>query len=198
MKSVSFLKLLTVSLALAFSVIGCKKSPRHITPISNNRSTAPGTGNASGLIGQNVPADPSVNSVPIDPGALGQSTRLENFIEDRDTFKDQTVYFDYDSATLKPSEKSKVDGVATYLKSNPTAHIRVEGHCDERGTEEYNRSLGERRAGAGREALVGSGIPTDRVSTISYGEDKPAVAGHDESAWTKNRRAEFVLLKPRS
>ena len=78
----------------------------------------------------------------------------------------------------------------------PSAAVQVEGHCDERGTEEYNRALGERRALAAREALIGLGIASDRVDTISYGEDKPAVPGHNESAWSKNRRGAFVLLTP--
>ena len=88
--------------------------------------------------------------------------------------------------------------LADYLKGAPTDALLVEGHCDERGTEEYNRSLGERRALALREYLINSGIASDRIITRSYGEDRPAVQGHDETAWSKNRRGEFILLKPKN
>ncbi|MBI2925668.1 MAG: peptidoglycan-associated lipoprotein Pal [Verrucomicrobia bacterium] len=116
---------------------------------------------------------------------------------DRQKFKEQTVYFDFDRAAVRPAEKTKVEFVATYLKGNPTNKLRVEGHCDERGTEEYNRALGERRALSLREYLINLGIGADRIITISYGEDRPAVPGQDESAWSKNRRGEFVLLLPK-
>jgi peptidoglycan-associated lipoprotein len=86
--------------------------------------------------------------------------------------------------------------VADFLKQNPQAAVRVEGNCDERGTEEYNRSLGERRALAAREELVRQGITPDRVDTLSYGEDKPLDSGHNESAWKQNRRDDFILLTP--
>src|SRR2546430_17203524 len=98
-------------------------------------------------------------------------------------FPDRTVF--------RSSEKAKLEAIATQLKSNPAAAVRIEGHCDERGTEEYNRSLGERRAQALREELAHLGIDPNRVGTISYGEDKPVAGGHDESAWKKNRRGEF-------
>lgn len=103
------------------------------------------------------------------------------------------VLFDYDSARVRPSEESKLEAVAAYLKSNP-GKLVVEGHCDERGTAEYNRALGERRAIAARDELVKLGVDTSRMSTISYGKDRPADPGHDEAAWAKNRRCEFVVV----
>jgi peptidoglycan-associated lipoprotein len=108
--------------------------------------------------------------------------------------RDNTVYFEYDRSTVKASEHSKLDAIASFMKSGNHL-VRVEGHCDERGTEEYNRSLGERRALAARAYLVNAGISADRLDTISHGEDKPAVPGHNEAAWSKNRRAEFILLQ---
>ena len=103
------------------------------------------------------------------------------------------VLFDYDSARIRPSEDSKLEAVAEYLKSNP-GKLVVEGHCDERGTAEYNRALGERRAIAARDELVKLGVDASRISTISYGKDRPADPGHDETAWAKNRRCEFVVV----
>jgi peptidoglycan-associated lipoprotein len=103
------------------------------------------------------------------------------------------VLFDYDSARVRPSEESKLQTVAAYLKSNP-GKLVVEGHCDERGTAEYNRALGERRALAAREELVKLGADGGRITTISYGSERPSDTGHDESAWSKNRRDEFVVV----
>jgi peptidoglycan-associated lipoprotein len=101
------------------------------------------------------------------------------------------VFFDYDRAVIRESERGKLEQVAEYLKAHPQDFVLVAGHCDERGTSEYNRALGERRASAAREYLIRLGISAERIETISYGEDKPAVEGHDESAWAQNRRAEF-------
>jgi len=115
---------------------------------------------------------------------------------DEGFFKANTVYFDFDRSTVKSSERSKIEAVANHLKSQPTHKVKVEGHCDERGTEGYNISLGEKRALAVRTYLVNLGISADRVYTISFGEARPAVEGHTESAWSKNRRGEFVLLLP--
>jgi len=103
------------------------------------------------------------------------------------------VLFDFDSARIRPSEDSKLEAVAAYLKANP-GKLVIEGHCDERGTAEYNRALGERRALAARDALVKLGVDAGRMSTISYGKDRPADPGHDETAWAKNRRCEFVVV----
>lgn len=103
------------------------------------------------------------------------------------------VLFDFDSARIRPSEETKLEAVAAYLKANP-GKLVVEGHCDERGTAEYNRALGERRAIAARDELVKLGADSSRMSTISYGKDRPADPGHDEAAWGKNRRCEFVVV----
>src|SRR5262249_19329766 len=105
-----------------------------------------------------------------------------NWIENPDQLKQYSVHFAYDSSAIPSADKSKTSSVADFLKQNPNAAVRVEGNCDERGTEEYNRSLGERRALAAREALVGLGIGADRVDTISYGEDKPVDTAHNQAA----------------
>jgi peptidoglycan-associated lipoprotein len=98
---------------------------------------------------------------------------------------------------VKSSEFVKVQEVAAYLKGALDNKLMIDGHCDERGTEEYNRALGEKRALALREYLLKLGIAGDRVYTRTYGEDRPALEGHDEAAWSKNRRGEFILLKPK-
>jgi peptidoglycan-associated lipoprotein len=105
----------------------------------------------------------------------------------------KTIYFDYDKSTLKPAAKAQLEKTAAWLKKNPEVNCQIEGHCDERGTNEYNLALGERRALAARRYLVSLGINPDRIFTISYGEERPDVEGHDESAWKFNRRDEFKI-----
>jgi peptidoglycan-associated lipoprotein len=117
--------------------------------------------------------------------------------QDRAALAAYTVHFAFDSALIKASEKPLIEKVAAVLKSDANARLLIEGHCDERGTEEYNRSLGERRALALREDLASQGVDPMRIRTVSYGEDKPVALGHDENAWKQNRRGEFVLLHPK-
>jgi peptidoglycan-associated lipoprotein len=105
------------------------------------------------------------------------------------------VYFDYDSSQVNESERSKCEAVADYLKSNTAVGVIVEGHCDERGSAEYNLALGERRALAVRAFLIGLGVDGNRVQTKSMGEEKPVCYEHDDTCWSKNRRGEFVLFQ---
>ena len=104
-----------------------------------------------------------------------------------------TVNFDFDSAELTVSARSTLNRQAAFLSLNPALMIVIEGHADERGTREYNLALGDRRATAVRDYLVAKGINSARVRTVSYGKERPAVAGSDEAAWAKNRRAATVL-----
>ena len=103
------------------------------------------------------------------------------------------VFFDYDSADLSPAAKSALDENAGVLKKYGTWVLTIEGHCDERGTPEYNLALGERRAVAARTHLVSLGVSADRLRTVSYGKEFPFDAGHDEASFSKNRRAHFVI-----
>jgi peptidoglycan-associated lipoprotein len=105
----------------------------------------------------------------------------------------QPVFFDFDSFTLRDDARSTLDANARLLRDNATAKIVIEGHCDERGTVEYNQALGERRAQAARDYLVQAGITESRVQTLSYGKERAFEPGHDEAAWAKNRRAHFTL-----
>jgi len=104
-----------------------------------------------------------------------------------------TVNFGFDSAELTVSARSTLNRQAAFLSLNPDLMIVIEGHADERGTREYNLALGDRRATAVRDYLVAKGINSARVRTVSYGKERPAVAGSDEAAWAKNRRAATVL-----
>lgn len=105
------------------------------------------------------------------------------------------VYFDFDRYDLKPDAKNTLANVIPLLKNFPDKKVIVEGHCDERGTVEYNLALGERRAYSVKQYLVQAGIPESRIETISYGEERPVDPGHNEEAWAKNRRAAILTLK---
>ena len=183
------------TLALAFAAAGCKTPKPGVTNLpSNTRQTTAQV--------RDLPATPPVTEDqfphakdgPIENTGRGAHT---GWTESQSTFAANTVYFEYDSATVKNGEKPKVQAVAAHLKGDPSSAIRIEGHSDERGTEEYNRSLADRRDLALREELVRNfGIGPDRIDTLSYGEDRPVVEGHDESAWKQNRRGQFILLTP--
>jgi peptidoglycan-associated lipoprotein len=105
------------------------------------------------------------------------------------------VYFNFDDYTVNASSQSQLNSMAEQMKANPGTVIQIEGHCDERGSIEYNLALGERRAAAVKSYLTNLGVESARLSTISYGEERPANDGHTEDSWQKNRRAEFNVTK---
>ena len=107
----------------------------------------------------------------------------------------KTVYFDFDKSEIRDDQAAVLKSNADWMKTNAKFKVLIEGHCDERGTIDYNLALGEKRAGRVKQYLADLGIPGDRMRTISYGKERPADPGHDEAAWAKNRRAEFVLEK---
>jgi peptidoglycan-associated lipoprotein len=104
----------------------------------------------------------------------------------------RVVYFDFDSSAIKDAARATIDAHAAYLSAHPGAKVVLEGHCDERGTRQYNIALGERRGKAVAQLMKLQGASSDQMSVISYGEERPAATGHDESAWSLNRRVEIV------
>ena len=197
------LLLLTLSLAVTVAVSsGCtKKSNKPVTGLPAQKGTAGGGTSGAGTGTEQVPGLPGGTQTPAGANLPGnpweQPSRagLEGMTPDREALKNYTVYFEFDRSAVRQSEQPKVQAVAGVLKAQPDTKLQIEGHCDERGTEEYNRSLGERRALALREFLINLGIDGNRIYTVSFGEDKPAVPGHNEEAWAKNRRGEFILYR---
>ena len=193
MKRSALLNLFLFALIISLGAVGCSRNPKSLTPI-------PGQG-----MGENAPIedgsafdDGGVSGQGLAPSASDRRT-LENSDLDRDFFAADTVYFEFDSSAVSPNDIPKIQNVADHLLANPTEAVLIEGHCDERGTEEYNRALGERRALAVREILVlQMGANEDSVLTVSYGEDIPAVDGTTEEAYRLCRRGEFVLLRPKN
>jgi len=197
MKYSSLFSVLTLGLALVAGVSGCKHKSGILTPLpgSTTKLDAPlRNGPDTSLDKGN---DVKTTEHPFsdnDPYHL-LSNGPHN--EDREKFAADTVYFETDSATIKKGEQSKLENVANYFKSNSTDVLRVEGNCDERGTEGYNLTLGDKRALAIREYLANLGVSAGRIGTLSLGEAMPADKGHSESAWKKNRRGALVLLTPK-
>jgi peptidoglycan-associated lipoprotein len=136
--------------------------------------------------GDNMYGDPLIGDVPL--AADNMDLPMDG---DRSLF--EPVYFAYDSSQVNPEEAGKVEAVAGHLKKGKAQGVIVEGHGDERGSREYNLALGERRALAIRDYLISLGVDPSMIQTKSYGEEMPASAGHDESAWRLNRRGVFAI-----
>ncbi len=128
-----------------------------------------------------VPAEPPV--VPTPPAVVAAPLK--------------DIFFAFDDATLRGDQRANLEKDFAYLKAHPEVRVRVEGNCDERGTEEYNLALGERRADAVKQALVAEGIAPERLTAESFGKEKPFMRGHTEDAWRQNRRDHFVLVAVR-
>jgi len=176
MRKKYLVQIILVGVVAAIGLTGC----HHGGPGSS--SSASGSGSESG-----VPPLGSGDSTTV--GSRPMNVTADNLAHGQFA----PVLFEYDSARIRPSEDSKLQTVAAYVKANP-GKLVIEGHCDERGTAEYNRALGERRALAARDALTKLGIDAGRISTVSYGSERPVDPGHDETAWSKNRRCEFVVV----
>ncbi len=127
--------------------------------------------------------------------ALGITSEAEKreFLEKAQAFENQDIYYDYDSYSLTAPATKVLEEKMAFLKRFPKVKVTVEGHCDERGTTEYNIALGERRANAAYQFIMNSGLQGAKISSISYGKERPIARGHDEASWAKNRRAHFVL-----
>lgn len=204
---------LAVGLILSLAAAGCRKGLDKTTNIPGQKPGAP-TDSATGPRdpGSRDPGSSGTLPPPVgnngtgvvgttDTGIKGEGIpQTEGHIgwkENREAFAAQTVHFDYDKSNVKPGEVGKLEEVARRMKSEFQGKaLRIEGHCDERGTEEYNRALGDKRALSVREKLAALGLDAGLLDTITFGEEKPADTGHTEAAWAKNRRAELILLSP--
>jgi peptidoglycan-associated lipoprotein len=198
---------LVLALAAMLATTGCRHQFNgKVTNIPGHRAAPVGEGDLGNTLPPGPPIDttqplPVPGTGPMTPpggGATSEAWTPGDMNQDRDKLAAYSVHFKFDSAVVQDSEQANVASVGQALTADPTAKLLIEGNCDERGTEEYNRSLGERRALALREALAKDGIDPSRMRTISYGKDKPADTGHDESAWAKNRRGDFVYCTPKT
>lgn len=139
--------------------------------------------------------DPDPTPIPGGAGTTPEGGIYSNPKEDpeSDKFENDDIYFEFDSSALSATAQGILKDKANFMNKYKGMSIVIEGHCDERGTNEYNLALGDRRAESAKSFLLKLGISASRMTTISYGEEKPVDAGHDEAAWAKNRRAHFVI-----
>jgi len=193
---------LVIALTAVLASTGCKKGITKVTPLPGENPGMVGQGdNNQNTLPSSQPFNPGEGVTPANqPGPIATSNdwNPDDTIKDPSALAAYTVHFKFDSAVVQDSEQANISAVAAALTADPNVKLLIEGNCDERGTEEYNRALGERRALALREALAKGGIDPSRIRTISYGKDKPADTGHDEAAFAKNRRGDFVLCHPKS
>lgn len=182
MKKAQYIFMLLLIASLAVSVSGCKKKkPPQIEP----EGQAPPMIEEKGPTGEVPPAEPT----KLQEGEITDETIVEI------TRQLQPVFYDYNRSDIREDQIQALQNNARVLKQFGAANALIEGHCDERGTDEYNLALGERRAKAAKDYLVSLGIADGRINTISYGESKPFAEGHDDGAWQQNRRAHFVAVK---
>ncbi len=178
------LVILSLAIILVFSfAVSCKKKPKEVPPPPPQAQEQPKV----------EKVEPPVVQEP-------QLTEEEIFLQKSlDQINQEkplgTVYFDYDKALIRDDAKATLDTNAYWLKRFRTVKILVEGHCDERGTEEYNLALGEKRAKSAQDYLLSLGIGSDRMNIISYGKSQSINPGHDEAAWQMNRRAQFIVIE---
>lgn len=159
---------LLMAIALGVALVGCQSKPKGDAEAAPQAST--GTNESAGM------NDTSASSSEASKALLSTTV----------------FYFDFDQAVIKPEAFEALQAHATFLAGNPSSAIRLEGHADEQGTREYNVALGERRAKAVESFLLSNGAQAGQIEVISYGEERPVDAGHNESSWSKNRRVELI------
>ena len=180
-------------LLLGVIVGGCAKRPATSAASGPGRSApapsaVPGSAAAAG-----APGSPSAGAPGSSTPSGTQRPAPSEFVATRDL---QDIHFDFDKYDIRPDDAKLLDANATWLKANATRLVLIEGHCDERGTNEYNLALGERRAKSTMNYLVSQGVQANRITIISYGEERPLCTEKTETCWARNRRAHF-LVKPR-
>jgi peptidoglycan-associated lipoprotein len=193
MKPVSLLFVIGLGAAVVASACGPKTPPEQPAPVANADSAA--QAEAERLAREEADRRAREEAERIarqresdSLAALGRST------EEVKSMVAAMIHFDYDQSNIRGEDAGTLDQKVAILQANPDLRIRIHGHCDERGSDEYNLALGNRRAQAAKQYLVSHGIDASRIESQSWGEERPLVDGHDESAWSQNRRDEFEII----
>jgi peptidoglycan-associated lipoprotein len=189
-----FLGLLLVGIVLAPACRSKKAPPPpKLVPATDTTASAPNVPTVATTTETRVANPPdfvqpnvSVEQLPTDVEELNRVAAQRGYLQD--------AFYNYDEATLSPDAQSALTSSANWLKKNSQYNLLIEGHCDERGTEQYNLALGDRRANSAKEYIVALGVDGSRIRTVSYGEERPFDPAHDEAAWAKNRRAHLVIV----
>lgn len=179
------LALLLIIPGLLFTASCAKKT------VKSDTTAAPVEEQQQAAVEETAPAEEQ--QAADEAAQMAEETALRDAMMLKNMFESENIYFDFDSAALSPVAQGVLSGKADYLRDNPGSQVIIEGHCDERGTPEYNLALGDRRAESAKSFLVNIGIDPARFTTVSYGEESPVDTGRDEDAWSKNRRAKFLI-----
>lgn len=202
MKAIKLTSVLAAVLALTLIGTGCQKRPGSLLDVKKQQQVVR-TSNTGDTLPVINPNDDWRNTYGTQRDTLTSQeqnpvdwvSNPDAHTEDAAALAAHTVHFDYDSSAIKSGEQMNVAAAADYIKNDPNLALRIDGHCDERGTEGYNDALGERRASALRDAVIALGADPSHVVTQSWGERKPVATGHDEAAYAQNRRGEFIVLR---
>ena len=192
-KFLLLLLIVGISVGIVFSVSGCGKkkmsSDEEMTPTVETAEPKPGEPGYEKIYEESMAAkEESLDT----QAAMAAETEV---LEGRTSAPLLPIYFDFDKSNIREDQRARIEKNAAYLKENPEVKVRLEGNSDERGTNEYNMALGERRALSAKKYLMNLGIHTDRMHTLRYGEEKQLLHGHDEYSWAQNRRVDFVVAK---
>lgn len=192
-KTLWLMLIVVISVGLAFSVSGCGK--KKVTTEEEMGATVEKTEPKPGEPGYEKIYEESMAAKEESLESQASMEKEHEVLEGRTSAPLLPIYFDFDKSNIRNDQRARLEKNAAFLKQNNGARVRIEGNCDERGTNEYNMALGERRALSAKKYLVNLGIHKDRLHTISYGEEKPLLRGHDEYSWAQNRRDDFVVVK---
>ena len=180
---------LALAVFLIFTLPACQKKE-----ITSEPYTEASSGSGTGAGGEEgLTKEGKIGEEELEEGSIKEGTAAERAASAQEMFENEDIYYSFDSASLTPEAQEILQRKAQYLADHPHLKITVEGHCDERGTNEYNLALGDRRAESAKGFLVDLGVASSRMTTISYGEERPVDPGSSEEAWARNRRAHFVL-----
>jgi len=185
--------IVVISVGLVFSVSGCAK--KKVTSEEEMGAAAEKTAPKPGEPGYEKIYEESMAAKDESLEAQAAMEKEHEVLEGRTSAPLLPIYFDFDKSNVREDQRARIEKNAVFLKENMAVRVRIEGNCDERGTNEYNMALGERRALNAKKYLINLGIHEDRMHTISYGEEKPLLHGHDEYSWAQNRRDDFVLAQ---
>ena len=193
-KTLWLVLIVVIAVGFVFSAGGCAKkkmaAEEEMKPAAEKTAPKPGEPGYEKIYEESMAAkEESLDS------QAAMEKKETKVLEGRTSAPLLPVYFDFDKSNIREDQRGRIEKNAAYLKENNTLKVRIEGNCDERGTNEYNMALGERRALSAKKYLVNLGINEARMHTISYGEEKPLLHGHDEYSWAQNRRDDFDIMK---
>jgi len=190
--------ILTSVAALAILAMpACKTNRKKVEPVAMPPIEEPKAPDVAVPERTDTPVEPAkdfVDDTPVEETMPTEIEALNRYVQEKGYIRD--AFFNYDEATLDGAAQDALQNSATWLKGDGAAYnLLIEGHCDERGTEQYNLALGDRRANTAKDYLATLGINAGRIRTVSYGEERPFDDGHDDASWAKNRRAHIVLVR---